>query len=240
MVDVSQNIIMDVEASISTLRSEVATTKTMIERIEANYAIRPERLMGDTAYGAAENLGYLVEEKKIAPHVPVWDKSKRNDDTYPIREFRWHEDADEYRCPGNKTLRRNRYKPRASSTGITKDNTIVYRSSTTDCKDCVLKGRCCPNTSHRKIARSIFEKSRDVAREICQSEVYVESSKERKKVEILFAHAKRNLGFRRLRLRGIKSANDEFLLVATVQNLRRMAKLLGQPPPEHGIGTPAI
>ena len=235
MVDVGKNIIMDVEASVSTLSSEVATTKTMIERIEENYAICPERLMGDTAYGAAENLGYLVEEKAIAPHVPVWDKSKRTDDTYPNSEFRWNEDADKYLCPGDKELRRNRYKPRASSTGITKDNRINYRASTKDCKDCLMKPRCCPNTSHRTIARSIYEKSRDVAREICESDAYVESSRERKKVEMLFAHMKRNLGFRRLRLRGIKSANDEFLLVATAQNLRRMAKLLGQPPPNTAL-----
>lgn len=240
MVDVGKNIIMDVEASVSTLSSEVATTRTMIERIEENYAICPERLMGDTAYGAAENLGYLVEEKKIAPHVPVWDKSKRKDGTYSNSEFEWDEDADKYICPGDKELRRSRYKPRALSTGITKDNRIIYRASTKDCKDCLFKDRCCPKTSHREIARSIYEKSREVAREICESDAYVKSSRERKKVEMLFAHMKRNLGFRRLRLRGIKSANDEFLLVATVQNLRRMAKLLSQPPPEHGVVTSAI
>ena len=79
-----------------------------------------------------------------------------------------------------------------------------------------------------------------MAKEIYESESYLESSKERKKVEMIFAHMKRNLGFRRLRLRGIKSANDEFLLVATAQNLRRMAKLLGQPPPGHGIGVPVV
>jgi len=49
-----------------------------------------------------------------------------------------------------------------------------------------------------------------------------------------FAHMKRHLGFDRLRLRGIDSANDEFLLVATAQNLRRLAKLCGQPPPQLG------
>ncbi len=240
MVDVEKNIIMDVEASVSTLRSEVATTRTMIERIEENYAICPDRLMGDTAYGAAENLAYLVEEKKIAPHVPVWDKSKRKDGTFSNSEFQWDEDADKYICPGDKELRRSRYKPRAMSTGITKDNRIIYRAGRKDCKDCLFKSRCCPKSSHRKIARSIYEKSRDVARGICESDAYAKSSRERKKVEMLFAHMKRNLGFRRLRLRGIKSANDEFLLVATAQNLRRMAKLLAQPPPEHRIVTPAI
>jgi hypothetical protein len=78
---VEENIIMEVETSVSMLSLEAATTKTMLERIEATYGISPERLMGDTAYGMRKLLDYLVEEKQIEPHVPVWDKSKRKDDT---------------------------------------------------------------------------------------------------------------------------------------------------------------
>ena len=84
------------------------------------------------------------------------------------------------------------------------------------CRGCAMKARCCPNTKHRKIARSLFEKSGALAREISSSEEYFRTSfHERKKVEMKFAHMKRHLNFDRLRLRGIKSANDEFLLVAT-------------------------
>jgi IS5 family transposase len=54
--------------------------------------------------------------------------------------------------------------------------------------------------------------------------------RQRKKVEMLFAHLKRNLRFERLRLRGLSGASDEFLLAATLQNLRRLAKLVGEPP----------
>ena len=49
---------------------------------------------------------------------------------------------------------------------------------------------------------------------------------------MLFAHLKRHLGFERLRLRGISGAQDEFLLAAIVQNLRRLAKLTTIPPPK--------
>ncbi|MFT7547912.1 MAG: hypothetical protein ACI9VI_001753 [Candidatus Azotimanducaceae bacterium] len=117
---------------------------------------------------------------------------------------------------------------------------MIYRSSVSDCKDCSLKMMCCPNTSHRKIARRIFDKFRAFARTVYESEAYLESAKERKKVELLFAHMKRHRGFQRLRMRGIKSANDAFLLVANRQNLRRMAKLCGQPPPNHGIDASVI
>ena len=89
-----------------------------------------------------------------------------------------------------------------------------------------MKARCCLNTPVRKIARSLYEPARDVTRVIAMTEAYQQSRKDRKKVEILFAHLKRILKLDRLRLRGISGAQDEFLLAATTQNLRRMAKWL--------------
>lgn len=78
----------------------------------------------------------------------------------------------------------------------------------------------------RKVPRSIYENARDVARDIAKTETYVTSRRERKKIEMLFAHLKRILRLDRLRLRGPSGAQDEFLLAATVQNLRKMAKLI--------------
>lgn len=232
LIDVDHNVIMDVEASPSTNLLEVDTTRTMIERVENNHGLRPKRLMGDTAYGTADNLGFLVNEKQIEPHVPVHDKSKRNDNTYSREDFDYIETDDEYECPQGNRLR---------STGRpTADKTLLYRSRNRDCAICPDKSRCCPNTVNRKIPRSVNESARDLARSITAGDTYINiSSKQRKKVEMLFAHMKRHLNFSRLRLRGLKSANDECLLVATAQNLRRLAKLCAQPPPDHRIGAPA-
>ena len=85
----------------------------------------------------------------------------------------------------------------------------------------------------RKVTRSIYEATRDFARDIARTDAYVTSVRERKKVEMLFPHLKRILKLDRLRLRGPNGARDEFLLAATAQNLRKLAKLV--PPP-----TPAI
>jgi hypothetical protein len=82
----------------------------------------------------------------------------------------------------------------------------------------------------RKIARSLYEHSRAVARRIADTAAYRQSRKDRKKVEVLFAHLKRILKLDRLRLRGRRGARDEFLLAATAQNLRRMAKRAMQMP----------
>jgi hypothetical protein len=100
----------------------------------------------------------------------------------------------------------------------------LYRASVSDCQACSLKPKCCPNTPARKVPRSIHEASRDAARELVNTDVYRQSRKDRKKVEILFAHLKRVLRLGRLRLRGRTGARDEFLLAATAQNLRRMAR----------------
>ncbi len=117
--------------------------------------------------------------------------------------------------------------------------TIIYRSSQRDCATCPMKARCCPNTAVRKIARSLHENARDVARQIATTPEYQRSRCERKKVEMLFAHLKSILKLNRLRLRGLSGAADEFTLAATVQNLRRMAKLLAHGPPIDRIGAPA-
>jgi hypothetical protein len=97
------------------------------------------------------------------------------------------------------------------------------------CQACPSKAKCCPNAVARKITREEHEDARQVARDIAKTEQYVISMKLRKKVKMLFAHLKRILGLNRLRLRGPSGANDEFLLAATAQNLRKLAKILPAP-----------
>jgi Transposase DDE domain len=138
----------------------------------------------------------------------------------------WNEADDEYRCPQGHALLSDRRQFKTPRSRITKDNTVIYRSSPSDCSKCVLKNRCCPNTPTRRIKRSIYEDARNVARALAATWDYRRSRRERKKIEMLFAHLKRILKLDRLRLRGLSGAQDEFLLAATAQNLRRMAKWL--------------
>lgn len=239
LIDTANGMIVDVEATPANRIAEVESTKQMIDRVETRFDLLPGRLMGDAGYGSAPMLAWLVEDKAIAPHIPVWDKTQRHDGTFSSSDFRWDEKVDEYRCPAGKALRNRRRRFKQPRTVVTKANTIIYRASQADCESCPLKPRCCPNTPMRKIARSVHEAARDVARRITRSPEYRQSACERKKVEMLFAHLKRILKLDRLRLRGIDGARDEFLLAATAQNLRRMARLLSQPPPDCRISAPA-
>src|SRR6516164_2516040 len=222
LVDVHAGVIVDVEATAAHRIEETEATKTMIDRVEERFGIKPSHLIGDTAYGSAPMLGWL-QEKQIEPHIPVWDKSERDDGTFSTSDFVWDEQADEYRCPQGHPLRREWRPFSKPRTHITKADTIIYRPRQSACSGCPLKSRCCPNMPFRKIARSVHEAARDVARALAKTPAYRQSRRDRKKVEVLFAHMKRILRVNRLRLRGRTGARDEFLLMAIAQNLRRLA-----------------
>jgi transposase len=149
LIDVKFGVIMDVEASRAIRQAEVGAARTMIDRTEACFGIKPEWLAADTAYGSAPTLDWLVKEKGISPHVPVIDKSKRDDGTFSREEFVYDKERDIYICPAGKTL---------------------------------------------KTSGSL------------------------------------------VRLRGPRGAQFEFTLAAIAQNLRRLGKLVGRPPPRRAAG----
>ena len=222
LIDVENAIIVDVEATTAIRQAEVLAAKRMIERSMERFDLYPAKLLGDSAYGSAEMLGWLVYEHGIEPHVTVFDKSARKDGTFSREDFSYDHERDVYHCPGGTAL---------TTTGslVNDGATMLYRALQSDCAECALKPRCCPNTPARKVPRSIHEGARDMAREIAKSWEGRTSRRLRKKVEMLFAHLKRILKLDRLRLRGPTGAHDEFLLAATAQNLRKLAKLIPMP-----------
>jgi transposase len=231
LIDVDNAIIVDVEATTAIRQAEILAAKRMIERSMERFNLHPARLIGDTAYGSAEMLNWLVHEHGIEPHVPVFDKSKRSDGTFSREDFTYDHTSDIYLCPAGKVLQHYRRPFTMPRTGLSKDNLIRYRASMRDCQPCPLKPDCCPNAPARKVLRSTHEGARDLAREIAKTGAYQTSRRQRKKVEMLFAHLKRILKLDRLRLRGPCGARDEFHLAATAQNLRKLAKLVPAPSP---------
>jgi hypothetical protein len=107
---------------------------------------------------------------------------------------------------------------------------MPYWASTKDCRARALKPRCTKGEK-RIVTRNLFESEREHVRALKGTEAFERSARERRKVEMVFAHLKRNLSFRRLRLRGITGAADEFLLAATIQNLRKLARFMAYRPP---------
>jgi hypothetical protein len=202
----TQAVIMDVETTTVTRQAEVLAAKRMLDRTRTHFDMHPDKLIADTGYGSAEMLGWLVEERGIAPHIPVFDKSTRTDGIFSRVDFVFNPDDDSYTCPGGKLLRHYRRIFDPPHRGVDDEGQKRYRSSKYDCDVCALKPQCTPKEPARKILRSIHEPARDVA------------------------HLKRILKLDRLRLRGANGARDEFYLAAMAQSLHKLAKLIPGPP----------
>jgi hypothetical protein len=96
LIDTQHAVIVDVETTPARTYDEVAAAKTMIERTEASFGLKPDRLAADTAYGTGKFLGWLVDEQKIDPHIPVWDRSQREDGTFSRGDFAYDAEKDLY------------------------------------------------------------------------------------------------------------------------------------------------
>ena len=158
LVDTDNAIIVDVETTRAIRQAEVGAARTMIDRTMERFGLYPERLIADSAYGSAPMLGWLVEERGIEPHIPVFDKSARRDGTFERADFAYDRRADAYVCPAGKTLRQF-HRPADSyetpRTGVDAEGMMRYRASKRDCDVCPLKPRCCPGSrSERSCARS--------------------------------------------------------------------------------------
>ena len=104
LIDLKAAVILDVEATRAIRQAEVGAAKTMIERTADRFGLKPERLAADSAYGSAPSLDWLVETKAIAPHIPVFDKSRRDDGTFSRSDFQFDEVGNVYTCPAGRRL----------------------------------------------------------------------------------------------------------------------------------------
>jgi hypothetical protein len=214
LIDIAHAIIVDVEPTPARTSDEVVSTKIMLDRTEQRFGLKPKRLAADTAYGTGRFLGWLVGHR-IAPHIPVRDASERDDGTLSRSDFRWDRRQGVYICPNGKLLH---------TTGkVHEGKTLRYLASKYDCDVCALKMQCCPKSPSRQIPRDVHEYARDVTRRLMRTNAYLVSRNQRKRVEMRFAHLKVHHRFERMRLRGLSGARDEFVLAATVQNLKTLA-----------------
>jgi transposase len=221
LIDLRAAIIVDVQATPARWSAEVACTKTMLARTETCFGLKPARLAADTAYGSGLMVGWLMR-RGIAPHVPILDREHQTRGLFTRTDFSFDAEQNVFLCPGGNRL---------TSAGLVReDGTIPYSASTKDCRVCALKSGCTTGAK-RIVTRNLFEAEREQVRALKGTEAFERSARERKKIEMLFAHLKRNLALRRLRLRGPTGAADEFLLAATAQNLKKLVRCLSHGPP---------
>ena len=125
LIDTDHGVIVDVEATRAIRQAEVGAARTVLERTEMRFGMRPASLAADSAYGSAESLAWLVKHKGIVPHIPVFDKSNRTDGTFSRAAFVFDPEHDPYTCPAGKELvqfRRTYAIPRSGVTAEAQDS----------------------------------------------------------------------------------------------------------------------
>lgn len=216
LIDTDHAIIVDVEATPARLSQEIIAAKTMLVRSAERHDFRPTRIAADGSYGTGPFLAWL-SKRELTPHVPVLDRKHQTNGKYDISHFQYDAERDSYTCLEGHEMRLRR---------IREDVRVkAYFAGEETCGACPIR-KACIDAPFRTVTRHMDEEARQAVRKLRHTWQYSESRRRRKKVEMLFAHLKRHLGLKRLRLRGLKGANEEFLLAATAKNLKRLAKMV--------------
>lgn len=214
MIDTETGCILDVEASPARFAAEVATTQVMVERVDQRLGITPKRIAADKAYGSGLLLAWLFD-RNIVPHIPVIDRQRQIQGIFSRDDFTYDPWNDSFSCPGGKLLTYCGDDPQR--------RVHYYRPKGGDCKACPVREQCTRGT-RRTLTRSFDQEARDRAQSLAQTEDYARSRRLRKRIERLFGHLKRTMGIRRLKLKGLSGAAEEFLMAAAAQNLRLLTK----------------
>jgi IS5 family transposase len=221
LVDNRRGVIVDVEATPARYSAEAAAARVMIPRARAALGLPVKALGADRGYGNGPFFAWCAAHG-VTAYAPVLDRTHQGNAPYgqfTIHAFAYDAAADEYVCPAGARLRH------VASTPTTQVH--QYRAVASVCRACALKPRC-TRGQQRQLSVSWHDAARRAAAALAGTPAFAQAARARRKVEARFAELKRYVGLRRLRLRGLPRAAEQFLLAATAQNLKRLA--VAQPP----------
>ena len=227
MIDTASGVVLDVEAAPARKADEPEAARRMVERMRDRRVLVPDILTADTAYGSVHFFGW-GERTGVEIHAPIMN-TRDGTGRRPSREaFRYDPGDDSYTCPQGKMLRpAKRHRARRANGGH--GTTVSYFPSRRDCAGCPIQSDCAPSGA-RTIQLAVDGDARDRARAREGTAGSKRTQKLWLRVERLFADIKHGDGLRRLRLRGRRAADEQFILAATARNLGKMAMLLAPRP----------
>lgn len=218
LVDNARGVIVDVEATAARYSAEALAARLMIERTRAALALPVTALGADRAYGNGPFLEWC-RAAGVTTYVPVLDRRGQTRGAFTQADFAYDAARDEYLCPGGERLRR--------VATIAATQVQQYRAPPARCGTCALRARC-TSAPRRQLSVSGHDAIRRDVLALAGTPEFTRAAWARKKVEARFAELKRYIRLRRLRLRGLPRAAEQFLLAAAAQNLKRLAG--AQPP----------
>jgi transposase len=221
LVDNHSCVIVGVQATAARMSQETVAAQDMITRFTQWQGREPESVAADTTYGNGQFLQWLAD-RSITPYMRTRDSAlRKNNPGYGPERFTYQPESNTYRCPAGEQL---------NYVGLNVRNRAhAYIGSAKRCGACSQKAQCTTGR-YKYLAIHIHESVRQRARELAQTPEFAKAQRQRKKVEALFAELKNQIGLRRLRLRRMKFAQEQFWLAATVQNVKRLVRFLSQPP----------
>lgn len=215
-VDSSNSIITDVTTTTADKGDAdllVEITGRIIRRLKG-FGLSVESIGTDKNYCSGENLREL-ENLGIIPYLP----SQRHPNTtggIDRDEFKYNKEEDHYSCPGGKTL---------SYRYTTKKGICIYAASKRECSSCLLEPECSPGKQPRRVQHTIYREEYERLAKRLETPFGKKIQRFRKiGVERLFAEAKENHGLKKYMTRGLSKAMKRSLMIATVQNLKKLVK----------------
>jgi len=220
LVDNQSCVIVGVQATAARMSQETVAAQDMLTRFAQWQGREPESVAADTTYGNGEFLQWLAD-RSIMPYMRTRDSIQRkNSPFYGPERFTYQPESHSYRCPAGEQLNYGGHSLR--------NRTHVYIGTRKRCGACSLKAQC-TSAAVRYLAVHQNESARQRARELVNTEAFAKAQRQRKKLEALFAELKHQIGLRRLRLRRLKFAREQFFLAAVAQNIKRLVRFLNQP-----------
>jgi len=192
--------------------------RDLLWRVCFRRTVWPSQVIGYTTHGTAENI-VAVENAGIRAFFPLPDFEHRTA-FYGRAAFTYDGERDEYRCPQGQPLSRRKTKYTETE--------VMYRAEAATCNACPVKTACTASNHGRIVHRSFHAEYLEKIRDYHATEEYRKAMRKRKVwVEPLFAEAKEWHGLRRLRLRGLRNANIQGIMIAAGQNLKRFLAATG-------------
>jgi Transposase DDE domain len=191
----------------------------MLERAKERFGLQPVSVTADKSYGTGEFLSWL-SNRQMTPYIPVLDRKQQTKGFYTQHEFTHIPEQNAYRCPAGQVLH---------YIGLSRGaQGFTYGAKPSQCRNCSHKPACTPSSTHRTLRVNCYEDAREQVRKLSQTPGYAIARHARNKIEALFSKLRNQVRLRKLRLRGLPRAGEQFLLAATVQNIKRLVRFINQ------------
>jgi len=219
LIDNRSCIIAGVMATPARLSQEIIAARQMLEIARERFGLQPVSVTADKSYGTGEFLSWL-SNRQITPYIPVLDRKQQTKGFYRQHDFTHVPEENAYRCPAGHLLR---------YVGLSRGaQGFAYSAKPSQCQNCSHKPACTPSSTRRALRVNWYENVREQVRQLSQAPEFANARRARNKTEALFSELRNQIQLRKVRLRGLRNAKEQFVLAATAQNIKRLIRYLSQ------------